>query len=228
QFIYLSARAIGQSQITRNFLKKVKQYDRELPIGPLLISPDTLMIALYREVIAKKPEDFKIECLKNIASLFPGKNPFYAGFGNRINDQWAYTAVGIPVTRIYTINPRGEVVRQKLSQALSTSYKNLHEIVDLLFPPMDSFSASETYSVYTYWREEPAIDLFEDEMRAELEEIAKRQKTTKINTKTKTPTVTTPTSGILPKTTPTTTIVKSGGEKLLTIAQATENTVKRA
>jgi phosphatidate phosphatase PAH1 len=39
----------------------------------------------FREVIAKKPEDFKIECLKNIASLFPGKNPFYAGFGNRIN-----------------------------------------------------------------------------------------------------------------------------------------------
>ncbi len=36
-------------------------------------------------MIAKKPEDFKIECLKNIASLFPGKNPFYAGFGNRIN-----------------------------------------------------------------------------------------------------------------------------------------------
>jgi phosphatidate phosphatase LPIN len=40
---------------------------------------------LFREVIAKKPEDFKIECLKNIASLYPGKNPFYAGFGNRIN-----------------------------------------------------------------------------------------------------------------------------------------------
>ncbi|CAF5224972.1 unnamed protein product, partial [Rotaria magnacalcarata] len=85
QFIYLSARAIGQSQITRNFLKNVKQYDRELPIGPLLISPDTLMTALYREVIEKKPEYFKIECLKNIASLFPAKNPFYAGFGNRIN-----------------------------------------------------------------------------------------------------------------------------------------------
>jgi phosphatidate phosphatase LPIN len=105
QFIYLSARAIGQSQITRNMLNKVKQSDRKLPDGPLLISPDTLMTALhrfvlvilfsmdyflyvgifFREVIAKKPEDFKIECLKNIASLFPGKNPFYAGFGNRIN-----------------------------------------------------------------------------------------------------------------------------------------------
>lgn len=38
-----------------------------------------------REVIAKKPEDFKIECLKNIVSLFPNQNPFYAGFGNRTN-----------------------------------------------------------------------------------------------------------------------------------------------
>jgi len=43
------------------------------------------MTAFYREVIAKRPEEFKIECLKNIASLFPNKNPFYAGFGNRIN-----------------------------------------------------------------------------------------------------------------------------------------------
>ncbi|CAF1175683.1 unnamed protein product [Adineta steineri] len=230
QFIYLSARAIGQSQITRNYLKKVKQSNRELPVGPLLISPDTLMTAFYREVILKKPEDFKIECLKNIASLFPGTNPFYAGFGNRINDQWAYTAVGIPVTRIYTINPRGEVVRQKISQVLS-SYKNLHEIVDLLFPPMDSFSASETYSVYTYWREEQTSNAFDDEMRADLEEIANRQKPAKSNAKNKGTTgstVSTPTTGIPSKTTPTVTVLKSGGDKLLTIAQATENTVKRA
>jgi len=110
-------------------------------------------------------------------------------------------------------------------------YKNLHEIVDLLFPPMDSFSASETYSVYTYWREESATDSYEDEMRAQLEEIAKRQKAAKSNTKNKGTTgsaATTPTSGVLPKTTPTTTILKPGGDKLLTIAQATENTVKRA
>jgi len=50
QFIYLSARAIGQSQITRNMLNKVKQSDRKLPDGPLLISPDTLMTALHRFV----------------------------------------------------------------------------------------------------------------------------------------------------------------------------------
>lgn len=50
QFIYLSARAIGQSQITRRFLKNVKQYNRILPSGPLFISPDTLVTALYRFV----------------------------------------------------------------------------------------------------------------------------------------------------------------------------------
>jgi hypothetical protein len=93
---------------------------------------------------------------------------------------------------------------------------------------MDSFSASESYSVYTYWREEPPSDSFEDEMRAELAEIARRQKATKANTKTKGSTVTTPTTGVLPKTTPTTIVLKPGGEKLLTLAQATEKTVKRA
>jgi phosphatidate phosphatase LPIN len=221
QFIYLSARAIGQSRITRNFMKNIKQCGCALPNGPLLISPDTLVTALYREVIAKKPEDFKIECLKNIASLFPDKNPFYAGFGNRINDQWAYTAVGIPMTRIFTINPRGEVVRQKLSQVLSTSYKNLHEVVDQVFPPMDSFSASESYSSFTFWRDEPNGDSFENEMRTHLEEMSKRQKTKGKGS------TGTPATGALSKTTPTTTVIKSGGEKMLTLAQATENTVKK-
>ena len=92
---------------------------------------------------------------------------------------------------------------------------------------MDSFSASETYSVYTYWREEPNNDIFEEEMRKELEEIARRQRATKSNSKTKSTPATTPTTSVPPKTTPTTTVLRSGGEPLLTIAQATENTVKR-
>jgi len=92
---------------------------------------------------------------------------------------------------------------------------------------MDSFSASETYSGYTYWREEPAHDAFEDEMRADLEEIARRQKAMKSNSKTKGTPATTPVASAAPKTTQTTTVVKSAGEPLLTIAQATENTVKK-
>ena len=41
---------------------------------------------MLREVIERKPEEFKISCLKGIAELFPeGRNPFYCGFGNKIN-----------------------------------------------------------------------------------------------------------------------------------------------
>ncbi|CAF5157009.1 unnamed protein product, partial [Rotaria sp. Silwood1] len=72
--------------------------------------------------------------------------------------------------------PRGEIVREKISQVLSTSYKNLHEVVDQLFPPIDSFSASESFSSFTFWRERPTIDPLEDEMRKHLEEMNVRKK----------------------------------------------------
>lgn len=37
-----------------------------------------------REVIEKKPEIFKVECLNDIKNLFyPNQQPFYAAFGNR-------------------------------------------------------------------------------------------------------------------------------------------------
>lgn len=42
-------------------------------------------IVYFREVIEKKPELFKIQCLSDIRALFPDTNPFYAGYGNRIN-----------------------------------------------------------------------------------------------------------------------------------------------
>ena len=41
---------------------------------------------MYREVIEKRPEEFKIHCLKQIQAIFPeGFNPLHAGFGNRHN-----------------------------------------------------------------------------------------------------------------------------------------------
>ena len=84
KMLYLSARAIGQAEGTREYLKSVKQGELCLPDGPLLLSPTSLLSAFHREVIEKKPEEFKISCLKDIQALFPS-NPFYAGFGNKIN-----------------------------------------------------------------------------------------------------------------------------------------------
>ena len=48
------------------------------------MSPDSLFSALHREVIKRRPQEFKIAVLKDILGLFGQKSPFYAGFGNRI------------------------------------------------------------------------------------------------------------------------------------------------
>lgn len=86
KLLYLSARAIGQARLTREYLKSIKQGDLSLPEGPLLLNPTSLLSAFHREVIEKKPEQFKISCLSDIQLLFPeGTKPFYAGYGNRIN-----------------------------------------------------------------------------------------------------------------------------------------------
>ena len=53
---------------------------RELHINKLIVT-----YVFSREVIEKKPEDFKIACLRDIQNLFSNRNPFHAGFGNKIN-----------------------------------------------------------------------------------------------------------------------------------------------
>lgn len=86
KLLYLSARAIGQARVTREYLRSIKQGDLSLPDGPLLLNPTSLISAFHREVIEKKPEQFKISCLSDIKALFPDDSqPFYAGYGNRIN-----------------------------------------------------------------------------------------------------------------------------------------------
>merc|ERR1712179_159278 len=111
-----------------------------------------------REVIDRNPEEFKIRCLKDVQSLFEEKNPFFAGYGNRPNDAYAYRAVGIPVSRIFTINPAGEL-KHELTQNFQTSYTEQgRDIVDFMFPSLDSdgfdpeFEIQE-FSTFGFWRE---------------------------------------------------------------------------
>merc|ERR1712156_1084273 len=131
--MYLSARAIGQASMTKEYLESVRQGEVYLPEGPVFLNPDSLIHALKREVIDKNPEEFKIRCLKDIQNLFEGKNPFFAGYGNKPNDAYAYRAVGIPVSRIFTINPAGEL-KHELTQNFQTSYESQSLEVDYYFP----------------------------------------------------------------------------------------------
>ncbi|KAJ1532045.1 hypothetical protein ONE63_000676 [Megalurothrips usitatus] len=160
RLLYLSARAIGQARVTREYLRSIKQDDLSLPDGPLLLNPTSLMSALHREVIERKPEEFKISCLRDIQALFPSHcKPFYAGYGNKINDVWAYRAVGIPIFRIFTINHRGEL-KHELTQTFQSSYLNMSCIVDQMFPARLE-DTSEDYTNFVFWRE-PLLEVHID------------------------------------------------------------------
>ncbi|XP_014496067.1 phosphatidate phosphatase PAH1 [Vigna radiata var. radiata] len=150
QLLFLSARAIVQAYLTRNFLVNLKQDGKNLPNGPVVISPDGLFPSLYREVIRRAPHEFKIACLEDIKRLFPSDyNPFYAGFGNRDTDELSYRKMGIPKGKIFIINPKGEVATSHRID--SKSYTSLHTLVNDMFPPT-SLVEQEDFNSWNYWR----------------------------------------------------------------------------
>ncbi|KAM5222234.1 phosphatidate phosphatase LPIN2 [Ctenodactylus gundi] len=164
KFLYCSARAIGMADMTRGYLHWVNDKGTILPRGPLMLSPSSLFSAFHREVIEKKPEKFKIECLNDIRNLFaPSKQPFYAAFGNRPNDVYAYTQVGVPDCRIFTVNPKGELIQER-TKGNKSSYHRLSELVEHVFPLLSkeqnsAFPCPE-FSSFCYWREPiPNVDL---------------------------------------------------------------------
>uniref|UniRef100_A0A3Q2ZD91 phosphatidate phosphatase n=1 Tax=Kryptolebias marmoratus TaxID=37003 RepID=A0A3Q2ZD91_KRYMA len=157
KFLYCSARAIGMADMTRGYLQWVNDGGTILPRGPLMLSPSSLFSAFHREVIEKKPEIFKIQCLTDIKNLFQhNKQPFYAAFGNRTNDAFAYKEVGVPLCRIFTVNPKGELIQEQ-TKGNKSSYGRLSELVEHLFPLLskeqnEAFVMPE-YSSFCYWRQ---------------------------------------------------------------------------
>ncbi|NWS00777.1 LPIN3 phosphatase, partial [Motacilla alba] len=120
KFLYCSARAIGMAHITKGYLRWVNEQGCGLPMGPMLLSPSSVLSAFHREVIERNPEVFKVPCLTDIRKLFATKFPFYAGFGNRPNDVYAYKQVGLPESRIFTVNPKGELIQELSKSQKST------------------------------------------------------------------------------------------------------------
>ena len=102
-----------------------------------MLAPDSLSTALYREVVARRPQEFKMRCLRTIRDLFPPDwNPFYAGFGNRDTDVASYAHVGVPPGRNFTINPKSEVVAETTRMTKRYTLEGINELVDEMFPPV--------------------------------------------------------------------------------------------
>lgn len=154
KIIYLTSRPLGQSFATKNYLKQVTQDEHRLPDGPVMHNPDGVLEAIYQEIILKKPEEFKISCLRQIKNLFNGKNPYIAGFGNRITDVVTYKAMGIPENRIYTINGLGQI-QAEYSKATVGTYHTINEFIDSIFPPIntdESVHLSHRFNNFNWWR----------------------------------------------------------------------------
>ncbi|KAJ1883285.1 lipin Ned1 [Coemansia sp. RSA 1722] len=179
QILYLTSRAIGQADGTRDFLANVNQAGYRLPGGPLLLSPDRLFTSFHREVIMKRPQEFKMACLRDIRNLFGDQlTPFYAGFGNRITDAMSYRSVNVPVSRICTIDSYGEI-KLDLLPGYRSSYVKINDLVDMMFPPL-STKLDPTYNDWEYWKRAlPEIDDELAEIDAMLAEEEAREKEAK-------------------------------------------------
>ena len=145
QLVYLSARSIGQADTTRHYLFEMCSHQNgdeilKFPQGPVLLSPTTTRQALYREVIQKRPQDFKIPTLMHLfyaMTLHDGSKdkdkdndkskdgkddkeakdsgdnmPFFGGFGNRVTDVASYDGVNVDHKNIYIITDEYKKIEQ--------------------------------------------------------------------------------------------------------------------
>ncbi|KAK7207576.1 Lipin/Ned1/Smp2-domain-containing protein [Myxozyma melibiosi] len=167
--MYLTSRSVGQADSTRHYLNGIEQGMYRVPNGPVILSPDRTIAALRREVIYRKPEVFKMACLRDIQSLFDLREgtPFYAGFGNRITDALSYRSVGVPSSRIFTINPNADVHMELLELAgYKSSYVHMTDLVDHFFPPVSAQLGDERFTDVNYWRE-PVPELSDEDEEEE-------------------------------------------------------------
>lgn len=154
KIMYLTHRPLAQSSLTRRYLNQVEQDSYSLPEGPVIHNPEGVMETVYAEIIVKRPEKFKIDCLTGIKNLFQGTNPFVAGFGNKITDVISYKSVNIPTNRIYTIDHCGQI-QAEYSKGIVGTYHTINEFVDSIFPPISNtskYQADSTFSEFKYWR----------------------------------------------------------------------------
>ena len=178
--LYLTSRSVGQADTTRSYLNGVSQEGFKLPKGPVIMSPDRTIAALRREIYLRKPEVFKMACLRDILNLFgPERKPFYAGFGNRLTDALSYRSVNIPSTRIFTINSNAEVSLDLLTlNKYKSSYVTMREVVDHFFPTINllTHGGAEKETDFVFWRDVPEEIDFHSESESEAENKTKKER----------------------------------------------------
>ena len=117
-----------------------------MPQGPIICSPNRTFASLIREVVRRKPQEFKIPVLMSIAATFTPENPFVGGFGNRPTDAQSYMVseeqtnddqrAGVEKTKIFIINTKGNIKYETAEGEQTTDFIKLEKMCDTFFPPL--------------------------------------------------------------------------------------------
>jgi len=131
--VYLTNRAIGQSDMTREYIYSLKEKPYTMPRGPVLLQVESLFGAFKTEVIKGQPEVNKIAALSRVKGLFPG-NPFFSGFGNKAWDILAYKALNINPDLIFNVQEDSQLISE--GTGIPTNYTSLVQNIQTLYPPL--------------------------------------------------------------------------------------------
>jgi len=129
--LYLSNRAIGQSDMTREYIYSLKERPYTMPRGPVLLQVESLLGAFKTEVIKGQPEVNKIAALSRVKGLFPG-NPFYSGFGNKAWDILAYKALNMNPDLIFNVEEDSRLISE--GTGIPANYTSLIDNIQSLYP----------------------------------------------------------------------------------------------
>eukprot|EP00659_Diplonema_papillatum_P007762 gene7762-11925_t len=165
KLIYLSSRSISQINSTRDFIFSITQDGKKLPMAPLLCAPDRIFAAFTREVVKRTPHEFKCRMLHAVRMAFPpGSCPYYAGFGNRINDAWAYASVGIKEHKVFLIDPNS-LIHVFDKRVRFRAYGSLDQLTDQAFPPLKSKGSAVPceFNAWNFWCLSPSMGHDDDD-----------------------------------------------------------------
>lgn len=133
--VYLTARSMSQDEDTRSYLFSMLQNQSgfSLPPGPVIFSPVPFFTGLIAEVISKTPFVEKSKSIDEMNKIFVG-DTIVGAYGNKETDTTAYQNSGIPLERVWIVNPAGDLKNE--ATKLVTSYAQQAEHVDELYPKL--------------------------------------------------------------------------------------------
>uniref|UniRef100_A0A7S1VHV5 LNS2/PITP domain-containing protein n=1 Tax=Grammatophora oceanica TaxID=210454 RepID=A0A7S1VHV5_9STRA len=116
RLVYLTSRPLELASVTRRFLTTVAQNGVELPAGPLVGHPGTLMDVLNSELFKRDIHRHKADRLMRFLRLvYAGagatadSSPLVGAIGNTMTDTTAYEMGGVPLNHIYLIDPSSRI-----------------------------------------------------------------------------------------------------------------------